>query len=124
MENSKALIVDDSKLTQKQLAKILTECAFANIDFASDGAEALTKFKAAPEPYNLITLDITMPQVDGVTVLKQMISHDNKANIIMVSALGRENVIGPCMAMGAKNFIVKPFDANKVKEIVMNIAQH
>jgi len=119
METKKrAMIVDDSRLTQKQLAQILTDCGIDVTDIASNGLEAVDKVKAKQGAFDIITLDITMPQLDGVSALKQIMAIDSNARVLMVSAIGKENVIKACMAQGARNFIVKPFHAEKVKEIV------
>ena len=117
-EKKKAMIVDDSRLTQKQLAQILTDCDIDVTDIAANGVEAVDKVKANPNAFDLITLDITMPQLDGVSALKEIMQVNPNARVLMVSAIGKENVIKACMASGARNFIVKPFQAEKVKEIV------
>lgn len=117
----KAMIVDDSRLTQRQLAQILTDCGIEVAEVASNGVEAIDKFTAQPGAFDLITLDITMPLLDGLSVLKKILEMDKDARILMVSAIGKENVIKSCMLSGARNFIVKPFHAEKVKEIVRNV---
>jgi len=120
-KNIKALVVDDSRLTQKQLAQILTDCGVEVADFASNGAEAVEKFQNLQDSVNLVTLDITMPVMDGLSVLKKILEFDKDAKVIMVSAIGKENIIKTCMMNGARNFIIKPFHADKVKEIVRNL---
>lgn len=117
----KALVVDDSRLTQKQLAQILTDCGVEVVDFASNGAEAVEKYQNLREQVDIVTLDITMPVMDGLSVLKKILEFDSAANVLMVSAIGKENIIKTCMGSGAKNFIIKPFHAEKVREIVRTI---
>lgn len=117
----KALVVDDSRLTQKQLAQILTDCGVEVADFAGNGAEAVEKFENLKDSVDLITLDITMPVMDGLAVLKRILEVQPGARVIMVSAIGKENIIKTCMLTGARNFITKPFHAEKVKEIVRNL---
>lgn len=121
MTGKKALIVDDSRLTQKQLAQILTDCGLEVVDFASNGAEAVEKYQSLRDQIDIITLDITMPVMDGLSVLKKILEFNSAANILMVSAIGKENIIKSCLTSGARNFIVKPFHAEKVKEIVRGI---
>lgn len=117
----KALVVDDSKLTQKQLAQILTDCGVEVVGFASNGAEAVEKYKELGDQLDIVTLDITMPVMDGLSVLKKILEMDAQAKILMVSAIGKEGIIKTCMMNGASNFVIKPFHAEKVKEIVRNI---
>lgn len=119
--NKKAMVVDDSRLTQKQLAQILTESGIEVAEFASNGIEAVEKFNARRGEFDIITLDITMPLMDGVSVLKKILETDASARVLMVSALGKESVIKSCMQAGARNFIIKPFHAEKVKEIIRNV---
>jgi two-component system chemotaxis response regulator CheY len=117
----KALIVDDSRLTQKQLAQILTDCGVEVLDVASNGAEAVEKYANLRDQLDIVTLDITMPVLDGLSVLKKILESNAEAKVIMVSAIGKENIIKTCMTSGARNFIIKPFHAEKVKEIVRTI---
>jgi two-component system, chemotaxis family, chemotaxis protein CheY len=119
--NKKAMIVDDSRLTQKQLAQIFTEAGIEVAEVASNGVEAVEKFNARKGDFDIITLDITMPLLDGLSVLKKILETDANARILMVSAIGKENVIKSCMQAGARNFIIKPFHAEKVKEIIRNV---
>lgn len=122
MENKKkAFVVDDSKLTQKQLSQILGDCGIEVVDIASNGQEALEKYATLKDKIDLVTLDITMPIVDGLTVLKKILETSPNARILMVSAIGKEATIQSCMMQGARNFIVKPFHADKVKEIVRSV---
>lgn len=117
----KAMIVDDSKLTQKQLAQIFAACGIEVVDFASNGQEAVEKYGKLRDELDIITLDITMPVLDGLSVLKKVLEIDSSAKVVMVSALGKESIIKTCMMTGARNFIIKPFHADKVKEIILNV---
>lgn len=117
----KALVVDDSRLTQKQLGQILTDCGIEVVDVASNGAEAVEKYQNLQGQIDLVTLDITMPVMDGLSVLKKILEMDSAAKVLMVSAIGKENIIKTCMTSGARNFIIKPFHAEKVKDIVQSI---
>jgi len=120
----KVLIVDDSVFIAKQLGQILTSEGFQVLDQAGDGALAVEKFKAKHAEIDLVTLDITMPVLDGVSALEEMLKIDNQAKIIMVSALGKEDVVKKCLLTGAKSYIVKPLDRKKVLERVESVLNH
>ncbi|NMC67837.1 MAG: response regulator, partial [Spirochaetales bacterium] len=84
------------------------------IDVASDGEEALAKFQQHINKIDLVTLDITMPKMDGLTVLENILKIKPDTNIIMISALGREDLVKKALTIGAKNYIVKPLNREKV----------
>ena len=115
----RVLVVDDSMFISKQLGQILTSEGFEVAGTAPDGAQALEKYKELKP--DLVTLDITMPVMDGVTALEKLLEIDKEAKIIMVSALGKEDVVKKCLLMGAKSFIIKPLDRQKVLERVVSI---
>jgi len=117
----KALIVDDSMFIAKQLGQILTSEGFEIADTAGDGAQGLEKYKALHPNVDLVTMDITMPVMDGVSALEKILEFDKEAKIIMVSALGKEDVVKKCLLTGAKSYIVKPLDRKKVLERVTSI---
>jgi two-component system chemotaxis response regulator CheY len=117
----RVLIVDDSMFIAKQLGQILTSEGFEVADTAADGAQGLEKYKALHPNIDLVTMDITMPVLDGVTALEKIIEFDKDAKVIMVSALGKEDVVKKCLLMGAKSYIVKPLDRQKVLERVTSI---
>lgn len=108
------LIADDSMFVQKLLKQILLSEKYNVIDVASDGEEALEKFQKYIDKLDLITLDITMPKMDGLTVLEKILKIKPDANIIMISALGREDLVKKALTIGAKNYIVKPLNREKV----------
>jgi two-component system chemotaxis response regulator CheY len=117
--NYKVLIVDDSMFIAKQLGQILSSEGFEVVDTASDGAQGVDKYKANHPNIDLVTMDITMPVMDGVTALEKIIEFDKNAKVIMVSALGKEDVVKKCLMIGAKSYIVKPLDRRKVLERVI-----
>lgn len=108
------LIADDSMFVQKLLKQILLSEQYNVIDMASDGEEALAKFQENINKLDLITLDITMPKLDGITVLEKILQIKPDANVIMISALGREDLVKRALTIGAKNYIVKPLNREKV----------
>ncbi|MDR0663310.1 MAG: response regulator [Spirochaetaceae bacterium] len=117
----RVLVVDDSMFIAKQLGQILTSEGFEVVDTAGDGALGLEKYKALYPNIDLVTMDITMPVMDGVSALEKIMEFDKNAKVIMVSALGKEDVVKKCLLLGAKSYIVKPLDRTKVLERVTSI---
>ncbi|MDR2786395.1 MAG: response regulator [Treponema sp.] len=117
----RVLVVDDSMFIAKQLGQIFTSEGFELADTAGDGAQGLEKYKALHPNIDLVTMDITMPVMDGVSALERILEFDKEAKVIMVSALGKEDVVKKCLLMGAKSYIVKPLDRKKVLERVVSV---
>jgi two-component system chemotaxis response regulator CheY len=115
----RVLIVDDSMFVTKQIGQILTSEGFEVAATASNGEEGLEKYKELYPKVDLVTMDITMPVMDGVAALEKIIEFDKNANIIMISALGKQDLVKKSLLLGAKNYIVKPLDRKKVLERVM-----
>lgn len=112
----KILIVDDSVFVRKQLSQILTSEEFEIVEQAGDGEEALERYKENYPNVDLVTMDITMPKMDGISALEKIIEFDKNAKIIMISALGKQELVKKALLLGAKNYIVKPLDRKKVLE--------
>lgn len=120
----RVLIVDDSMFVAKQISQILTSEGFDIVGTAKDGEEGLEKYKEAYPNVDLVTMDITMPKMDGVTALEKIIEFDKDARIIMISALGKQDLVKKSLLIGAKNYIVKPLDRQKVLErVLMSLKQ-
>jgi len=117
----RVLVVDDSMFIAKQLGQIFSSEGFEVVATASDGSQGLEKYKEMHPNIDLVTMDITMPVMDGVTALEKILEFDKGANIIMVSALGKEDVVKKCLLLGAKSYIVKPLDRKKVLERVVSV---
>jgi two-component system chemotaxis response regulator CheY len=117
----RVLVVDDSMFIAKQLGQIFTSEGFEVVDTATDGAQGFEKYKALHPNIDLVTMDITMPVMDGVSALEKILGFDKGARVIMVSALGKEDVVKKCLLMGAKSYIVKPLDRKKVLERVVSV---
>ena len=101
------LVVDDAAFMRLSIRTILERNGFEVIGEAVNGSDAIEKFKVLkPE---IVTMDITMPTVDGIGALSEIIKLDPKANIIMLSAMGQEVKIREAILLGAKGFVVKPF---------------
>jgi len=99
------------------LRRILEDEGY-EIQEASDGDVAIKKYKESK--YDLITMDIVMPNVDGVTAVKEIMRIDPEARIIMITALAHKTLVLRALRAGAKDFIVKPFDSTAVIEAVKN----
>lgn len=115
----KALIVDDAAIMRRMLRDLLLSVGFLIVGEAGDGEEAMDLVREH-RPH-LVTLDITMPKKDGLTVLKEIKALDPSIKVVMVSAMGqRENVI-EAIKNGAENFIVKPFNADKIFRVLKGL---
>jgi two-component system chemotaxis response regulator CheY len=117
----RVIVVDDSMFIAKQLGQIFTSEGFEVAATAGDGAQGLQKYKELHPDIDLVTMDITMPVMDGVSALEKILEFDKNAKIIMVSALGKEDVVKKCLLIGAKSYIVKPLDRKKVLERVASV---
>lgn len=112
----RVLVVDDSMFVAKQLTQILTSDGYEIVATAADGKDGVDKYKELCPNVDLVTMDITMPRMDGITALEQIIAFDKNARVVMVSALGKEELVKKSLLAGAKNYIVKPLDRSKVLE--------
>jgi two-component system chemotaxis response regulator CheY len=115
----RVLIVDDSMFVAKQLSQILTSAGFDVVGTAGNGEEGVEKYKELHPNVDLVTMDITMPKMDGVTALQQIIDFDKNARVVMISALGKNDLVKNSLMIGAKNYIVKPLDRKKVLERIV-----
>lgn len=117
----RVLVVDDSMFIAKQLGQILSSEGFEVAGTAGDGAQGIEKYKDLHPNVDLVTMDITMPVMDGVSALEKILEFDKNACVIMVSALGKEDVVKKTLLMGAKSYIVKPLDRKKVLERIVTV---
>ena len=113
---NRILIVDDAAFMRMMIKDILTKNGFEVVGEAADGAQAIEKYKELKP--DLVTMDITMPEVDGITALKEIKKYDNTAKVIMCSAMGQQAMVIDAIQAGAKDFIVKPFQADRVIEAI------
>lgn len=107
----KLLVVDDAAFMRMRCAKLLTESGFDVIE-AADGVEAIAKYREN-KPAGVL-LDITMPNQDGLATLKELMQIDPNAKVAMVTAMGQQSIVMEALKTGAKDFVVKPFDAERV----------
>ena len=117
----RVLIVDDSMFVTKQIGQILNSEGFEVVGTAADGVEGVEKYKELYPNVDLVTMDITMPKMDGVTALEHIVEFDKDAKVVMVSALGKQDLVKKALLAGAKNYIVKPLDRKKVLERVVSV---
>lgn len=116
---AKILIVDDSRTSRKMLRGILEADGHEIIDEAVNGQEGVQKYQALKP--DLVTMDITMPVVDGVEALKMIKALDSTAKVIMVTAAGQKNKMIDCIKAGADEFLTKPFDQQEIVNIVSKL---
>lgn len=112
----KILIVDDAAFMRMMIKDILSKNGYDVVGEAADGAQAVEKYKES-QP-DLVTMDITMPEMDGITALKEIKKINPNAKIIMCSAMGQQAMVIDAIQAGAKDFIVKPFQADRVLEAI------
>lgn len=115
----KVLIVDDAAFMRMMLKDILTKNGYEVVGEAENGAKAVEKYgELKPD---LVTMDITMPEMDGISALKNIRSIDSNAKVVMCSAMGQQAMVIEAIQAGAKDFIVKPFQADRVLEAVKKV---
>lgn len=113
---ARVLVCDDAAFMRMTLITILKEGGHTTVAEAADGEEALIKYKETRP--DVVLMDITMPGVDGLVATRKITEYDPDALIIMVSAMGQQGKVFEAIASGAKDFIVKPFDPNKIIECI------
>ena len=113
---AKILIVDDAAFMRMMLKDILTKGGYEIAGEAADGVEAVAKYTEL-QP-DLVTLDITMPNKDGIQALKDIKAADPNATCVMCSAMGQQEFVFQAIEAGALDFIVKPFDKERIKEAI------
>ena len=110
---NKVLIADDASFTRRSISRILTSVGYEIAGEAVNGQEAIDKyFELKP---NIVTMDITMPIMGGIEALQEIVKKDRSAKIVMVSAIGYQNMVKEAILKGAKNFVVKPIKPDNVK---------
>lgn len=112
----KILVCDDAAFMRMMVKDILTKNGYEVIGEAVNGQDAIVKYKELTP--DLTTMDITMPEMDGIQALKEIRSFDANASIIMCSAMGQQAMVIESIQAGAKDFIVKPFQQDRVLEAV------
>ena len=109
---ARVLVVDDAAFMRKMVSDALTGGGHEIVGEAANGSEAVQRFhELRPD---VMTLDITMPEKDGLTALREIIAVDPGAKVVMCSALGQESKVLESIKLGAKDFVVKPFQVDRV----------
>jgi len=116
---AKILIVDDAAFMRMMIKDILSKNGYEVVGEAENGAVAVNKY-AEVKP-DLVLMDITMPEKDGIQALKEIRANDGNAKVIMCSAMGQQAMVIEAIQSGAKDFIVKPFQADRVLEAVKKV---
>ncbi len=111
----KVLVADDALFTRKVLREIL-EAEGCEVIEASNGKDAVEKFRL--EHPDLVLLDVSMPDMDGLTALRAIKEADENAKVVMVSAMGQTSVVKEALKLGACDFIVKPFRTHQIRELI------
>jgi two-component system chemotaxis response regulator CheY len=116
---ARVLIVDDALFMRNMLRNIFSESGFDIVGEAQNGNEAIEMYQQLKP--DLVTMDIVMPELNGIEALKQIMSVDSGAKIVICSALGQETLIMEALEAGARDFIVKPFKPPKVIEVAQKV---
>lgn len=110
----KVLVVDDAAFMRMMIKDILVKSGYEVVGEATNGAVAVELFKElAPD---VVTMDITMPEMDGIAAVKAILDIDASARVIMCSAMGQQMMVMEAIQAGAKDFIVKPFQQDRVTQ--------
>jgi len=115
----KVLIVDDAAFMRMAIKRILDGNGFEVIGEAENGAIAVEKYKELKP--DIVTMDITMPEMSGLEALKEIREFDPEAKVVMVSAMGQEGMVRETIMLGAKSFIIKPFKNDHVIQTLNKI---
>ncbi len=115
----RVLIVDDAAFMRVSIKNMLAKNGYEVIGEAENGKIAIQKFQELSP--DIITMDITMPEMDGLASLKKILSINPSANVVMISAMGQESMVREAVLSGAKGFIVKPFKEDVILAALGNL---
>jgi two-component system, chemotaxis family, chemotaxis protein CheY len=115
----KVLVVDDSSFMRLSIKTALEKNGFDVVGQAVNGIEAIKRYKELHP--DLVTMDITMPEMEGLDALKEIIKYDPNAKVVMLSALGQETKVKMAIINGAKSFVVKPFKEDHLIRVLNQI---
>jgi two-component system chemotaxis response regulator CheY len=114
--SKKILIVDDTAFMRMMLKDIFTKNGYEVVGEAGDGKDGVEKFKELSP--DLVTMDITMPEMNGIEALQAIKEHDGNATVVMCSAMGQQAMVVEAIQKGARDFIVKPFQPERVIQAI------
>jgi two-component system chemotaxis response regulator CheY len=113
---ARVLIVDDAAFMRKMLSDVLANAGHEVVGEGANGTEAVAQYQSLRP--DIMTLDITMPEKDGLTALREILSMEPAAKVVMCSALGQESKVLEAIKAGAKDFVVKPFQPDRVLDAI------
>lgn len=116
---AKILIVDDSRTSRKMIRGILEGAGHQVVGEAADGEDGVAKYSELKP--DVVTMDITMPKLDGISSIKKILEMDSKAKVVMVTAAGQKEKVVEAIKIGAAEYITKPYDAEKMVEAINNV---
>lgn len=119
MGKARVLVVDDAVVMRMMIKDILSKNGFEIVGEAQNGAEAVEKYKDLRP--DVVTMDMVMPGVDGIAAVKQIVSEDPAAKILMCTSLGQEALLNEAMQAGATSYITKPFQPSKILESIEKV---
>lgn len=115
---AKILVVDDAEFLRVRISKMLSGEGYDILE-AENGAKAVETYKSAKP--DVVLMDITMPEMDGLTALREIRNYDSSAKVVMLTALGQESVVLEAIKAGARDFVVKPFEKERVLSAVSKL---
>lgn len=118
---SSVLVVDDAAFMRLNLKNIIEDIGYEVVGEAENGKISIQKYKDLNP--DLVTMDITMPEMDGIEAVKRIKEFDNDAKIVVCSAMGQQKMVIKAIEAGAKDFIVKPFDEVRIQEALNNVIE-
>ncbi|MBX4262494.1 response regulator [Clostridium estertheticum] len=116
---ARVLIVDDAAFMRMMIKDILEKNGFEIVGEASNGLKGVELYKT--EKPDIVTMDITMPEMDGIEAVKAIKAFDPAAKVIMCSAMGQQSMVMDAIRAGARDFIVKPFQSDRVLEAIKKV---
>ena len=120
MKEVKFVVVDDAVFMRTLIKRMIEETSdYVIVGEGSNGYEAIEQAKLHKP--DIVTLDITMPEMDGIMAIKDILAASPETKIIMVSAMGQQSMVIDAIKLGAKDFIVKPFDKTRVQQAIQNV---
>ena len=119
MAGKRVLITDDTAFMRMTLRRLLEQNGYEVVGEAEDGEDAVRKYvELRPD---IVTMDITMPKMDGITAIREILKIDPQARIIVCSAMGQKPMVIEALNAGAKDFLVKPFQPQRVLEAIQKV---
>ena len=115
----RVLVVDDAIFMRKMISEILEGNGIEIIGEADTGSSAVEQYKKLKP--DLVTMDIIMPEMNGIDAVREIVNHDSQARIVMCSALGQQALVQDALAAGAKDFLIKPFNPSRVIEVITKV---